>query len=80
MLHRVLGINGQPHRVLVIAARQAYGKFDQFIAARYGFDVACVLLGRKHVVDNGAQLHLAPGATRFHIRHHTLQVAYAAGQ
>ena len=66
--------------MLTIAPRQANGKFHEFITARHGLDIACVLLGREHVVNDGAQLHFAPGAARLHIGHHALQVAHAAGQ
>ncbi len=80
MLYGVLGVNRQPHGVLVVATWQADGKFDQLVAARYRLDVARELVGREHVVDDGAQLHFAPGAARLHVGHHALEVTHAAGQ
>lgn len=44
VLDRVFGIDRQPHGVLTIAPRQANGKFHEFITARHGLDIACVLL------------------------------------
>ena len=80
LLHGVFGVDGQPHRVLVVLARQANRKLDQLVAARHGLDVARKLVGREHVVDDGPKLHFAPGAARLHVGHHALQVTHAARQ
>ena len=66
--------------MLVALARQADGKFHQLIAAWHGLDVARELLGGEHVVDDGAELHFAPGTARLHVGHHAFQVAHAARQ
>ncbi len=38
------------------------------------------MVDRQHVLNDGAQLHFAPGAARFDVGHDALQVAHAGGQ
>lgn len=80
MLYRVLGIHGQPHRLLVATARQANGELTSsslpgtvltFLAYCSGVSTLSMMLPSC----------ISPQVPRdFPIGHHTLEVAYAAGQ
>ena len=59
---------------------QPDGELDPLAAARPRRRVRRVLLGREDLLEQRAELHLAPGAARLHVGQHLLEVADARGQ
>jgi hypothetical protein len=62
------------------AARKLDGEVDPLVAVRLGLDLASVLLGRQHLLEQRLQLHLAEHAARLDVGQHPLQVAHALRQ
>ena len=82
ILLREFGVDGQPHAGagLVLGARQADGELDHLGVAGLDVDVLLELPGRQDLVEQGAQLHLGPGAPSLHVGEHTLEIADARGE
>ena len=81
VLARELAVDRQPHRRAVVApAGQADRELDARVAARHRLDVARVLLGREHLLEQAGQLHFAEDAARLHVGQHALERADVAGQ
>ena len=82
VLHRELGVDGQPHDV-ARPARSRPGSVWRTRPARRCpacATLASYWLGRQHLLEQRAQLHLAPGAARLHVGQHLLEVADAGRQ
>ena len=78
---RELGIDRQPdRRAVVAAARKPDREVHPLVAARLGFDLLGVLLGRQHLLEQGLELHFAEHAARLDVGQHALQVAHALRQ
>ena len=75
---RKLGVNRQQHGVALVY-RQPDSKLNTLRGAGLGGDVFQILVGRKDVRQDRAQLHLAQNATRLHIAQHAFKVAHAGG-
>ena len=75
---REFGVNRQQHGVALVY-RQLDGKLNTLRGARLGGNVFQILVGRKDVRQDRAQLHLAQNATRLDIAQHALKVAHAGG-
>ena len=72
-------VDGQIHTGGAVA-RQPHGVFHALAAALHGSHVLCVLLRRKDLLQNRAQLDLSQNAARFHIAQNLFQVAHACCQ
>ena len=75
---REFGVNRQQHGIALVY-RQLDGKLNTLRGARLGGNVFQILVGRKDVRQDRAQLHLAQNAARLHIAQHALKVAHAGG-
>src|SRR5579883_961647 len=76
-----LRVQGKPNGriTLAAAARQLDREFDLTVARTEG-DVALELGRRQHLLEQSAELHLAPSPARLDVAHHAFQVADAFGQ
>jgi len=75
---REFGVNRQQYGVSLVY-RQLDGKLNALRGAGLGGDVFQILVGRKDVRQDRAQLHLAQNATRLDIAQHAFKVAHAGG-
>ena len=75
---REFGVDWQQHGVALVY-RQLDGKLNALRGAGLGGDVFQILVGRKDVRQDRAQLHLAQNATRLHVAQHAFKVAHAGG-
>ena len=75
------GINRQPQRAAVIAlAGQADGKVHGVAVVGVYGHLAGVLIGREHLLQQGAQLRFAKHAAHLHIGEQVFEVAHALCQ
>ena len=82
VLARELAVDRQPDRLAVAAPA---GQLDRVVdalrsLARHRLDVARVLLRREHLLEQGAELHLAEDAARLDVAQHAAERADVAGQ
>ena len=75
---REFGVDRQQHGITLVH-RQLDSKLNALRGAGLGGNVFQILVGRKDVRQDCAQLHLAQNATRLHIAQHALKVAHAGG-
>ena len=81
ILLRELAVDGQiDRRAALLAAGEAHSELHPLVGAGRNGHVALVLRIGQGLLQQGAQLNLAPYAAGFDVAQHALEVAHAAGQ
>mmetsp|Transcript_61147 Transcript_61147/g.144388 ORF Transcript_61147/g.144388 Transcript_61147/m.144388 type:complete len:512 (+) Transcript_61147:123-1658(+) len=81
VLAREFGIDRQPQRLAIVTlAGQPDRELDALRGARQRRDIGCVLLGRKDLVEQARELHLAKHAAGLDVGQHAVQRADVARQ